>query len=220
MNIPDINMEAVSRVLERNTSKIEKVEAKIKISRMLSEVTIFPVIILLLSSLSYYFYDAFEIKPGSWLVSFIPVTLFYIMRIPKLVSISILFLTVYVIAGANAITYLKLLFPFNIKTMNPLLPGYIILCLGLCVITSILIWYFVQFMLEMIQGKYFKTVILEIKLIGEAPQLYRLVNITRRGDYIVNTMKGKHNTEREVLLNRRNILTVTYIAEKENENVR
>lgn len=54
MNITDINIEVVSRVLERNTSRIEKMEAKIKLSRMLSEVTIFTVIILGLSALSYY----------------------------------------------------------------------------------------------------------------------------------------------------------------------
>ncbi|MEK5277972.1 MULTISPECIES: hypothetical protein [Paenibacillus] len=220
MNITDINIEVVSRVLERNTSRIEKMEAKIKLSRMLSEVTIFTVIILGLSALSYYLFNIFDFRFASWLISFIPVSLLYIKKIPKVVSVCILFLTLFIISGSNAITNLVLLFPFNIKTINPLMPSYISLCLVLCVISSILLWYFVQLMVETIRIKYFKTVILEIKLIGEPPQLYRLINITRRGDYIVNTMRGKNNSEREVLLNRRNILMVTYITEKENENVR
>ncbi|MBY3619573.1 hypothetical protein HGO21_08455 [Acinetobacter sp. CUI P1] len=220
MNISDINIEVVSRVLERNTSRIEKMEAKIKLSRMLSEVTIFTVIILGLSALSYYLFNIFDFRFASWLISFIPVSLLYIKKIPKVVSVCILFLTLFIISGSNAITNLVLLFPFNIKTINPLMPSYISLCLVLCVISSILLWYFVQLMVETIRIKYFKTVILEIKLIGEPPQLYRLINITRRGDYIVNTMRGKNNSEREVLLNRRNILMVTYITEKENENVR
>lgn len=214
-------MEVVSRVLERNTSRIEKMEAKIKMSRMLSEVTIFIVMIFGLSALSFYLFNTFDFKLGSWLISFVPVSLFYIKKIPKVASVCILFLTIFIISGANAITTLVLVFPFNIKTINPLMPGYIILCLGFCAVSSILLWYFVQLMVEGIRNKYFnKTVILEIKLIGESPQLYRLINITRRGDYIVNTMRERNNTEREVLLNRRNILTITYIAEKGNENLK
>lgn len=219
MNIPDINMETVSRVLERNTSKIEKIEAKIKLSRMLSEVTIFPLTILVLSVASYFFYLKLGIQYALWLFISVPMVsgVFFVRKIPIGIKIFLLSITLFISSGVNAIRFTKLQIPYNILTTDSFLPLYTFLCLVVCIISAIIIWYFIVTKIKMIQVKYFKTEILEIKLIGEPPQLYRLINITRRGDYIVNTMKGKNNIEREVLLNRRNILMITYIAEKENE---
>lgn len=71
---------------------------------MLSEVTTFTVIILGLSVLSYYLFYTFDFKLGSWLISFIPVSLFYIKKIPKLVSVCLLFLTIFILNSPEIVT--------------------------------------------------------------------------------------------------------------------
>ncbi|MEK4878759.1 MULTISPECIES: hypothetical protein [Paenibacillus] len=225
MSIPNIPIETVSRILERNLSKIEKMESNVKIGRMISAVTILPMIIALLSLAAYSTYNVSGITYTPWLFVFllIPLLCFVFFlhkrnRKMTMVSLAIFVILFFFTSAVNAIRVFDLIFPFDIKTVDPSLPGFLCLFIGLCVITCILLWIIVQFTVEEIQSRYFKNVILEIQLIGESPQLFKLINITHRGDYIVNSIGNKNYNTKESLLNRKNIMKITYIAEKENKD--
>lgn len=222
MSIPNIPIETVSRILERNLSKIEKMESNVKIGRMISSVTILPLIIGLLSLAAYYTYNVSGVQYTPWLfiILLIPLLLFIFFSYRKnrkltMINLAIFIMLLFFTSAVNAIRVFNLIFPFNIKTVDPSLPGFLCLLIGFCGISCVLLWIIVQFTVDLIQSRFFKKVVLEIQLVGEIPQLYKLINITHRGDYIVNSISNKNSQTRESLLNRKNIMKITYISEIE-----
>lgn len=203
-------------LLDTNISNFERLEARYKVKRKISMITLFPAMILLLIGGSF----LLTILLGDLLVwyTIVPVIilpLFIKAGFKKRHSI---------LASDRAIILFVFLFlvwsltygiQLTISTLNEFNWGTLILALLLLLLSAvhfIPIYFFTFSRVAMLLENQYKDKYLEFELINNQRVCARLITITKRGDYIIQVLNS--NTQKydgdEVFLNRAHVISIIY----------